>query len=103
MNLEGKSEEYLAAWQAGYEEGYDVGFDSGLDAEVDEETWESGYDEGYAKGINAEQDRIQYVLNMMFESALNMGQGNKAVQYRNMMDLLKPVQIRDYDPEDDGF
>lgn len=91
------------AWQAGYEQGYDTGFDFGLDAEVDEETWESGYDQGHADGIKAEQERIQSVLGMMFESSLNMGQGNKAVQYKHAMDLLKPVEIKPYNPEDDGF
>jgi hypothetical protein len=46
---------------------------------------------------------------MMFDSSLNMGQGNKAVQYKHAMDLLRPVSI-DYSEEayqkgleDDGF
>lgn len=105
------SAEYKAAWDAGYEEGYDSGYDSGyetgydfgMDSEVDEQAWERGYDQGHAEGIKAEQDRIQFILNMMFESSLNMGQGNKAVQYKHAMDLLRPVEVRPYDPEDDGF
>jgi hypothetical protein len=62
------------------------------------EIYDFGFQAGKGEGVKAEQERIQYVLNMMFESALNMGQGNKAVQYKHAMDLLRPVNI-DYSEE----
>ncbi len=92
-----------AGWEVGYEEGWDAGFAS------DEEADEEAYDRGFHAGTEAEQKRIQSVLQMMFESSLNMGHGNKAVQYRHAMDLLRPVHI-DYSEEayqrgleEDGF
>lgn len=70
-----------------------------------EELWKTAY----AQGAAAEQERIQSVLQMMFESELNLGHGTKAVHYRNTMELLTPVEI-DYSEEryyedlrNDGF
>lgn len=98
MNYDELTPEQQEIWDAGFEDGWDSAVES-LDSELDSE---EGYDEGYAvgfqEGARAEQARIQHVLNMMFESSLNMGQGNKAVQYRHAMDLLRPIQI-DYSPE----
>ena len=82
------AEAYNEGFADGEEEGYSQGYHNGKD-----EAYQSGYFEGKEDGIKAEQDRIQYILNMMFESALNMGQGNKAVQYKHAMDLLKPIKF----------
>ena len=101
MDYEDLTPEQKEIWDIAYEEGYDSGFDSGQDFGWDEavsqqqnDEYDTGYHNGYQAGIEAEQDRIQAVLGMMFESALNMGQGNKAVQYKHSMDLLKPVEIK---------
>lgn len=83
----------------GYELGYEDGFDAGVEADSSDTTdYDSGYDDGFSAGAKAEQSRIQFVLNMMFESSLNMGHGNKAVQYKHVMDLLRPINI-DYSEE----
>ena len=107
INYESLTEEQRDIWDYAYEQGYDSGFDSGQDFGWDEATslaqndeYDTGYNNGYIAGIEAEQSRIQSVLSMMFESALNMGQGNKAVQYRNMMDLLRPIEIKNIDGDD---
>ena len=110
MNYEDLTEEQQKIWDAAYDIGYDEGFDSGMEAELSDTTnFDMGYEEGFSSGAQAEQDRIQSVLQMMFESSLNMGHGNKAVQYRHAMDLLRPIKI-DYSQEayerslrDDGF
>lgn len=110
MNYDDLTEEQQEVWDAGYEAGYDLGFDSGREAELgDITTWDDGYAQGFEEGAKAEQDRVQFVLKMMFDSALNMGHGNKAVQYKHAMDLLRPANI-DYseeaykrDMEADGF
>lgn len=96
MDYEDLTPEQKEIWDEAEESGYEIGFDAGLEACQSE----PDYDDGYADGVQAEQERIQYILNMMFEAALNMGQGNKAVQYRNVMDLLKPVEINDSVVED---
>jgi hypothetical protein len=92
MDYDELTPEQQEIWDAAYEEGWDAGFasETGYDQEA--------YNDGFKEGAKAEQARIQYVLNMMFESSLNMGHGNKAVQYRHAMDLLRPIQI-DYSPE----
>lgn len=97
MKYEDLTPEDQEVWDAAYDEGFDAGMEAYGENNFD---WDEGYTDGYNEGVQAEQNRIQYVLNMMFESALNMGQGNKAVQYKHAMDLLRPVQIRD-DIEDD--
>jgi len=99
MNYDDLTEEQQEIWDKAYEEGYDLGFDSGMEAELtDTANWDDGYNEGFQAGAKAEQDRVQFVLKMMFDSSLNMGQGNKAVQYKHAMDLLKPINI-DYSEE----
>ena len=88
-------------WDYAYEQGHDEGWERGQDFGWDEATsqakndeYDTGYHNGYLSGMKAEQDRIQAVLGMMFESALNMGQGNKAVQYKHAMDLLRPIELK---------
>jgi hypothetical protein len=104
MNYEDLTEEQQEIWDKAYEEGYDLGFDSGVEAELtDTANWDDGYNEGFQAGAKAEQDRVQFVLKMMFESSLNMGKGQKAVFYREVMDLLKPVEIKEYYTEDEDF
>lgn len=94
-----------AGYSAGHDAGYDEGFDNGIDAEVPEEAYEAGeeagFKSGFEQGVEKEKERVQFILNMMFESSLNMGKGQKAVFYREVMELLKPVDIKDYDPEGD--
>lgn len=87
-------EAHELAWDAGFEEGYDAAISNGSDE------YDDGYRAGFIAGQEAEQKRVQDVLNMMFESSLNMGQGNKAVQYRHAMDLLRPININ-YEDNDD--
>lgn len=110
MNYEDLTDEQKEIWDVAYEQGHDSGFDSGQDFGWDEgyeaagingnDEYDDGYHAGYQAGIKAEQDRIQSVLGMMFESALNMGQGNKAIQYKHAMDLLKPLELK-YTQDDD--
>ena len=100
MNYEELTDKEKEVWDYVYEIAYDNGFDDGLSAEVEDDAWDEGHSQGYKEGVEAEQARIQYVLNMMFESALNMGQGNKAVQYKHAMDLLRPIQVQPYNDED---
>ncbi len=91
VNYDDLTEDQLPIWDAGENHGYDIGYDEGYD---------TGYHNGYQAGIEAEQNRIQSVLGMMFESALNMGQGTKAVQYKHAMDLLRPINIKPVVDED---
>ena len=91
VNYDDLTEDQLPIWDAGENHGYDIGYDEGYD---------TGYHNGYQAGIEAEQNRIQSVLGMMFESALNMGQGTKAVQYKHAMDLLRPIAIKPMVDED---
>lgn len=117
MNYNDLTDEQKEIWDEGYsaghDAGYDQGFDDGIEAEPEDEAYEAGeyagFESGFEKGVLAERQRVQDVLNMMFESALNMGQGNKAVQYKQAMDLLIPPPY-EYDPEryqkdleNDGF
>ena len=88
MNYNDLTQEQKEIWDVAYEHGFDRGWDEyGESVDVED------YREGYQDGVNAERERVQSVLQMMFEASLNMGQGNKAVQYRNVMDLLRPVEI----------
>jgi hypothetical protein len=97
MNYEDLTEEQKEIWDQAWNLGFEQGFESG-EEEAHGIGWNSGREEGYAEGAKAEQTRIQYVLNMMFESSINMGHGNKAVQYKHAMDLLRPIKI-DYSEE----
>jgi hypothetical protein len=90
MNYADLTEEQKEVW--------DIAFQAGTEAEDNSDAWETAYDEGYEdgfkEGAEAEQKRIQSVLQMMFESSLNMGHGNKAVQYRHAMELLTPINYK---------
>lgn len=93
-----------AGYSAGHDAGYDQGFDDGIDAEPEDEAYEAGefagFKAGFEKGVLAERERIHDILNMMFESSLNLGRGSDAVWYRNIMELLTPVEIN-YTANDD--
>ena len=100
-----------SVYDQGYEEGFDKGWDEGWEAAKEDEndSYTNGYHEGTEVGVKAEQRRIQAVLKTMFDASINLGQGNKAVQYRNMMELLRPIDV-DYseeaylkDLENEGF
>jgi hypothetical protein len=91
---------YLAGHDVGYEKGYSNAHDIVVD---DEDLGQDTYNDGFEAGIEKERDRVQYILNMMFESSLNMGKGQKAVFYREVMELLKPVEVKEYYPEDEDF
>jgi len=99
VNYDELTDEEKEIFDAGQEHGYELGYDIGYEESESENSseadynYELGYSNGYQSGIEAEQVRIQYVLNMMFESAINMGQGNKAIQYKHAMDLLKPIEL----------
>jgi hypothetical protein len=93
MNYNELTDKEKELWDYVYELAYDNGFDDGI-SEQQNDGYDDGYHNGRIAGMEAEQDRIQAVLGMMFESALNMGQGNKAVQYKHAMDLLKPIEIK---------
>ncbi len=101
MNYDELTDREKEIWDMAYEQGHDAGWDEYAE-NFSSDDWDNAYEEGEHEGFNAgfekgvltERQRVQDVLNMMFEAALNMGQGNKAVQYRQMMDLLTPVQIQ---------
>jgi hypothetical protein len=93
MDYETLTSEQKEIFDAGEEAGYESGFDAGWQA-CENDPGIEHYDEGYADGIQAERQRVQDVLSMMFEASLNLGQGNKAVQYKNVMELLQPVEMR---------
>jgi hypothetical protein len=100
MNYEDLTDREKEVW----DRAWDLGFEEGFDSEEEGQgiAWNSGREEGYIQGARAEQKRVQDVLQMMFESSINLGQGNKAVQYKHAMDLLKPISI-DYDLVDEDF
>jgi flagellar biosynthesis/type III secretory pathway protein FliH len=100
-NSDATDEAYERGYNEGFDAGQDVGYEEGFQAASENDTDEQyQYEAGVKAGIEAEQNRIQYVLNMMFESSLNLGKGNDAVWYKNMMDLLKPMEIAPYTDED---
>jgi len=103
--------------QSTYDQGYDEGFDKGWEAarsDIDDgndqnDDYDDGYHSGFTAGAEAEQARIQSVLRTMMEASMNLGQGNKAVQYKHAMEILRPMNI-DYSEEaykksmeEDGF
>ncbi len=103
MQYDELTDEQKVIWDTAYDVGHNEGYDAGWEAYGENNfDWDEGHTDGFNEGIKAEQDRIQSVLQMMFEAALNMGQGNKAVQYRQMMDLLTPVEIN-HNLADDDF
>ncbi len=115
MNYDDLTPEEKDIWDTGYAAGHDVGYEDGWNEYAENsatDDYDQGFDEGlgkgeyegfksgFEKGVLAERQRVQDILQMMFDSALNMGQGNKAVQYRQMMELLTPVEIKPYTEED---
>jgi hypothetical protein len=87
------------------------------------EVWESGFADGYAEAIDEleeerttfadgaarEQARIQSVLQMMFDFAMQNNKMAEAKAWKNAMDIVKPLNV-DYSEEayqksleDDGF
>lgn len=98
MEYKDLTPEQKEIWDLAYEQGFDAGYDACLEEGDDSNDL---YNDGYREGVLSERARIQSILGMMFESALNMGQGNKAVQYRQVMDLLKPVDINQSYSDDD--
>ena len=94
MNYDELTDREKEVWDEAAEKAWDAGFEEGYDAAINEgDSQDDVYDDGYHAGVLAERQRVQDVLQMMFDTALNMGQGNKAVQYKNTMDLLRPVDI----------
>lgn len=65
--------------------------------------WDKGWDKGWDDGVKAEQDRIQGLCTFYTEMYLEEGKGQKAVLWREVADALKPVEVKEYNPEDDGF
>ncbi len=111
MNYDDLTPEEKDIWDTGYAAGHDVGYEDGWNEYAESNSdndWDEAYEQGenegfqsgFEKGVLAERQRVQDILQMMFDSALNMGQGNKAVQYRQMMELLTPVEIKPYTEED---
>lgn len=101
MNYDDLTEEQQEIWDAGWEIGWDAGYDVGLENVDCEEQYQIGYEAGHEQGARAEQERIQFVLQLMFDAALNGGQGNKAVQYKQVMELLQPVEIKHVPDDED--
>jgi flagellar biosynthesis/type III secretory pathway protein FliH len=69
-------------WQSGFE----VGHNSGT---ID------GYSEGFEEGVEAERTRVQSVLKMQEDMAMDQGKGTDAVRYRQIAEFLAFI----YDPE----
>jgi len=93
MNYDDLTEEQQEIWDKAHDEGYDKGWNDYAENSATED-YDEGFQEGLAEGAKLEQARIQSVLQMMFDAALNMGQGNKAVQYRHAMELLTPINYQ---------
>ncbi len=89
------SEEWGFGYNSGYEDARDVSSSEYIDALM--------------LGAKAEQARIQSVLDMQIEWAMESGRGVEAVKFKQIKELLVPVNI-DYseeayklDMEKDGF
>lgn len=68
-----------------------------------ESAWDTGWEAGWTSGVNAEQTRVQELCTFYTEMYLDQGKGQKAVFWREVADALKPVEVKEYNPEDDGF
>ena len=66
------------------------GFDAGT-----EHSYSDGYSDGFEEGIEAERTRVQTVLKMQEDMAMDQGKGTDAVRYRQIAEFLAFV----YDPE----
>jgi flagellar biosynthesis/type III secretory pathway protein FliH len=97
-----------------------------IEALIEEKTtevWETGFADGYAEamaeleeeresfsdGATKEQARVQSVLQMMFNFAMENNKMAEAKAWKNAMEIIKPINI-DYSDdayrksmEDDGF
>jgi len=69
---------------------WDKGYDAGT-----EHSYSDGYNDGYEEGVEAERTRVQTVLKMQEDMAMDQGKGNDAVRYRQIAEFLAFI----YDPE----
>ena len=94
---------------ATYDSESDSDSDSNEEEEEEEEEeelddWDRGYASGYNAGVYGEQSRIQQLCETYVEMYLDMGKGQKAVMWREVADVLKPVDdVVVPSNEDDGF
>jgi flagellar biosynthesis/type III secretory pathway protein FliH len=72
------------------EKQWDKGYDAGT-----EHSYSGGYNDGYEEGVEAERTRVQSVLKMQEDMAMDQGKGTEAVRYRQMAEFLAFI----YDPE----
>jgi flagellar biosynthesis/type III secretory pathway protein FliH len=72
------------------EKQWDKGFDAGFS-----DSYSEGYSDGFDEGVEAERTRVQNVLKMFEDMAMEHGKGSDAVRYRQTAELLSFV----YDPE----
>ena len=72
------------------EKQWDKGYDAGT-----EHSYSDGYNDGYEEGIEAERTRVQTVLKMQEDMAMDQGKGTDAVRYRQIAEFLAFI----YDPE----
>jgi hypothetical protein len=72
--------------------GYNVGYDAGSDVASSE------YIDALMLGAQAEQDRIQKVLDMQIEWAMESGKGAEAIKFKQIKEILVPVKV-DYSDE----
>ena len=72
------------------EKEWDKGFDAGSS-----DSYSEGYSEGFDEGVEAERSRVQSVLKMQEDMAMDQGKGAEAVRYRQMAEFLAFI----YDPE----
>jgi len=73
-----------------FEKEWDKGYDAGT-----EHSYSDGYNDGYEEGVEAERTRVQSVLKMQEDMAMDQGKGTEAVRYRQIAEFLAFV----YDPE----
>ena len=72
--------------------GYDIGYDAGSNIASSE------YIDALMLGAQAEQNRIQKVLDMQIEWAMESGKGAEAVKFKQIKEILVPVPV-DYSDE----
>ena len=82
---------------------YDESEEEEEDIDEPASEWDKGWDKGWDDGVKAEQDRIQGLCTFYTEMYLEEGKGQKAVLWREVADALKPLEVKEYNPEDDGF
>jgi hypothetical protein len=71
--------------------GYNTGFDDGIS---------DGNTYGFTEGAEAEQERIQTVLDMHIQWALESGKGSEVIMLNRVKEMLTPVVITE---DDDTF